>query len=67
MARVQITGVVEQLRSEMKRALEAAVTEVLPHSEFDRNELFRAFRRAVGRKCPQWVQVPDHFVDSPPH
>ena len=65
MARVQIAGIIEQLSSEMKRALEAAVQEVLPNSEFDRSELFRAFRRAVGRKCPQWVQVRDQFVDSP--
>jgi hypothetical protein len=24
--------------------------------------LFRAFRRAVGRKCNTWEQVPDHYV-----
>jgi hypothetical protein len=51
-ARVQIAGIIEQLSSEMKRALEAAVQEVLPNSEFDRSELFRAFRPSGRTKMP---------------
>ena len=64
MARVQIEAIVDHLSSEMKRALEQAVQEVLPNAEFDRNALSRAFRRAVGRKCHQWEDVPDQLVDA---
>jgi hypothetical protein len=48
----------------MKRALEQAVHEVLPDAEFDRHALYRAFKRAVRRKCSTWEEVPDQYVRS---
>jgi len=63
MARVRIEEIVDHLSSEMRKALEDAVREVLSDDEFDSYELFRAFRRAVGRKCNTWEQVPDHYVE----
>lgn len=64
MARIRIEDVVDHLDSEMRSALEAAVKEVVPDAgNFDRYTLFRAFRRAVGRKCNTWEQVPDNYVD----
>jgi hypothetical protein len=62
-ARIQPEEVVDHLSSEFKPALEAAVNEVCPSAQFDRNELFRAFRRAVRRKCSTWENVPDRYVD----
>lgn len=62
MAQVEIEGIVGHLSSEMCRALEAAVEEVIPNIQFDRHELFRAFRRAIRRKCNTWEQVPDSYV-----
>lgn len=63
MARVKIEDIIEDLSSEMKRALEDAVERVLPDSRFDRNHLYREFKRAVGRKCNTWERVPDSHVD----
>ena len=34
----------------------------MPYAEFDERELFRAFRRAVRRKCDTWARVPDQYV-----
>jgi len=62
MAQVKIQSIVEHLDSEMKRALEDAVSRVLPEVQVDRNELYREFRRAVGRKASMWVRVPDGDV-----
>ena len=64
MARIKIESVIERLDSEMKRALEAAVEEVLPNVTVDRGDLYRAFKRAVARKCSTWVTVPDHYVEK---
>ena len=64
MAQIAIEEVVDHLRMEMKRALEQAVNEVLPESDFDRQALYRAFKRAVRRKCNTWESVPDHYVKS---
>lgn len=64
MAKVRIEEVVDYLNSEMRRALEDAVREVMPNATFDSHELFRAFRRAVSRKCGTWEQVPDQYVDE---
>lgn len=62
MVRINIESVVEGLDYDLKRALEAAVKEAIPGAEVNRNTLFRAFRRAVGRKCSTWVTVPDSCV-----
>lgn len=64
MAKVQIEEIIDHLSSEMKRALEAAAAEVLPNVNFDSHSFFRAFKRAVYRKCNTWEQVPDNFVDK---
>jgi len=64
MAQVQIDEIIGHLSSEMRRALEAAVQEVMPKTQYDPNELFKAFRRAVGRKCNTWEQVPDQYVQE---
>ena len=55
--------VVEHLRSEIRKALRDAVEEVSPNSNIDEYELYRAFRRAVRRKCSTWENVPDNYVD----
>ena len=64
MARIKIEEIVDHLSSDMRKALESAVENVIPGAQFDRNELFRAFRRAVGHKCSQWENVPDHLVEK---
>ena len=63
MAKVKIEEIVDHLSSEIRRALSDAVKEISPNSNIDEQELFRAFRRAVARKCNTWERVPDRFVD----
>ena len=62
MAQVNIEEIVNHLSSEMRRALEDSVKAVVRGSDFDGHELFREFRRNVGRKCSTWETVPDQFV-----
>lgn len=64
MARVQIEKIVEHLSGEMRKALRQALEDTIPDVEIDDRELFRRFRRAVGRKCNAWEQVPDQYVDA---
>ena len=63
MARVKIEDIIEHLSSEMRHALEDAVSETVQGAKFEPHELFRAFRRAVGRKCNTWENVPDSSVE----
>jgi len=63
-ARVKIEEIVDHLGTEMRKALSIAVNNVIPDAEFDERQLFRAFRRAVGRKCNTWESVPDQYVDK---
>lgn len=62
MAQVQIEEIVDHLRSEFRRALEAAVDEVSPNGQVDSYELYRAFRRAIRRKCNTWETVPGSYI-----
>ena len=64
MARVQMEEIVEHLRTEMRRALEDAVKQATPGAQFDSHDLYREFRRAVGRRCNMWEEVPDPYVDT---
>ena len=64
MARVKIEQVVGHLSTELRKALAQAVEEAIPDAEFDEHELFRAFQRAVGRRCSTWERVPDGDVDA---
>jgi hypothetical protein len=64
MAQIKIEEVIDYLDSDIRRALQEAVLRVIPNAEFDRNQLFREFVRAVGRKCRTWESVPDHYVEK---
>lgn len=63
MARVRVEDIVDHLSSDMRRALGDAVREVMPGANVDEYNLYRAFRRAVGRKCGLWSRVPDRCVE----
>lgn len=64
MARVKIEEIVDSLSSDIRRALADAVNEVIDDAKFDEHELFRAFKRAVSRKCSTWERVPDRYVQD---
>jgi hypothetical protein len=64
MAQVNVNSVIDHLGPKLRRALARAVADVLPDAEFDERELFRAFKRAVARKCYSREAVPDHYVQS---
>ena len=62
MAEVRIERIIEHLDYDMKRALEDAISRVMPNVVIDRRELYNEFRKAVGRKSSTWVQVSDSDV-----
>ena len=64
MARVKIEDVIDYLSNDIRRALEDAVSRVVPNAQINSHQLFREFRRAVGRKCNTWENVPDQYVEK---
>ena len=64
MAQIQMEPIVEHLRAEMRRALSAAVREVIEGAKFDESALYRAFRHAVRRRCKVWERVPDKYINA---
>ena len=56
--------IVDNLSLEFRGALKDAVHEVLPNVYLDEYALFRAFKRAVRRKCSAWKSVSDHCVGN---
>jgi len=63
MARIKIDEVFEKLESSFRNALISAVQEVIPEANFDIDELFQAFKRAIRRKCNIWETVSDNYVE----
>ena len=64
MARVRIENIIDHLDYNIRRALKDAVDEVLPGVRCDERELFRAFKRALYRRCSTWERVPDMYVEK---
>jgi hypothetical protein len=64
MTRVKMEDIVDHLSSEIRRALADAVNRTDSTVHIDEHQLFREFKRAIGRKCNTWEQVPDRFVDA---
>ncbi len=64
MPKVRIATIIERLDSNMRSALAEAVTEVLPGANVDSYGLFRAFVRAVERRCSTWEKVPERCVKT---
>jgi transcriptional regulator GlxA family with amidase domain len=64
MTQVNVEGIVDHLSAEIRKALAQAVREVAPEVVVEPRTLFRAFRRAVGRKCRAWEPVPDKLIKN---
>lgn len=62
-AKIKAGEIIEHLAPQLRRALEDAVAQTMPGANIDTQEFFKIFRRAVGRKCRAWEQVPDSYVD----
>ena len=64
MARVKLEGIIDHLSHQVKGALGTALEQIAPNSGIDTSVLFRAFMKAVSRKCSTWEQVPSQFVED---
>lgn len=62
MARVKPEELVDELSFQFRKALALTVSEMFPGIQFDERELFRAFRKAIHRKCNSWENVNDSIV-----
>jgi hypothetical protein len=63
MARLKVEGLLEQMAPELRRALASALREVQPDVTVDEYALYRAFQRAAGRICDDWVEVPSRYLE----
>ena len=63
MARVKIEGIVDHFSNEMRHALDEAARKIIPGAHYRSHELFREFRRAVGRRRNTREQVPGRLVE----
>lgn len=62
MAQVRIERICDHLSKEIKQALRLVVEQVAPDADVNTNALYRAFVKAIARKCNTWEQVPDQYV-----
>jgi hypothetical protein len=64
MAKVKAAELVEHLGYPLKQALGDALAKVAPGVTVDLPELFKEFKKAVGRRCRPWENVPGNCVDD---
>jgi uncharacterized protein (DUF433 family) len=63
MTRIKVEGIIEELSPQIRGALEEAVLSAFPFQTVNRDEIYRAFRQALARRCTAWHEVPDSFVE----
>ena len=64
MAKIRMETVIAHLSPQMRGALSDAVSRVLPNARYDQQQLLSEFKKAIGRKCGTWQNVPDHCVEK---
>lgn len=64
MAKVKIEEVIDHIDYDIRRALEETIKHHFPDTSFSSHEVFRTFKRMVGRKCNTWENVPDDYVEK---
>ena len=64
MAKVKIEDVIDHLDTEIRNALAETIKDHFPNQSFDERDVFRTFKRMVGRKCSTWESVPDQYVEQ---
>jgi hypothetical protein len=63
MAKIKTEEIVTDLGFQFRKALAQAVQEILPDAQFDELDLFRAFKKALRRKCNAWENVNDAYIE----
>lgn len=64
MAKIKPAEVIEHLGPQVRKALEDAVAATMPETKIDTMEFYKAFKRALGRRCREWELVPNNYVDG---
>jgi uncharacterized protein (DUF433 family) len=63
MTRIKVEGIIEELSTHIRGALEEAVLSAYPFQTVNRDDIYREFRSALARRCRTWEEVPDAFVE----
>ena len=63
MAKIKPADVIDHLGPQVRKALEDAAAAIMPDAKVDTMEFYKAFKRALGRRCREWELVPNNYVD----
>jgi len=62
MTQVKVDEIIDHVRSEVKKALQDAFDEVVPHADIDLDAFYAVFKKQVYHHCSIWENIPDRFV-----
>ena len=63
MTRIKVEGIIEELSTHIRGALEEAVLSTYPFQTVNKDDIYREFRRALARRCRTWEEVPDALIE----
>jgi len=64
MARIKLEQLLDHLGGKMRGALDDTLKAKFPDAQIDAQEFFRDFKRNLARRCRQWEDVPNNYVES---
>jgi hypothetical protein len=62
MAQVKLDELIDHLSTEVKKALDDALTAEVPNANVNMDRFFQVFKQSVYRHCSIWERVPDRYV-----
>ncbi len=64
MARIRVEQVVDHLGSRLRGAIDDTLKALAPDANVDAQEFYREMKKNLGRRCRQWEDVPNNYVES---
>jgi cob(I)alamin adenosyltransferase len=64
MAKIKITGFIDELESELKQALTTTLRKHFDQDLYNIKEVYKTFEQALEDKCNSWEHLPNKYIKN---
>ena len=64
MAKVKISGFVEEMEVELKKAVEFTLMKHLDEGSYDSKDIFSTLKKQFIERCDSWENIPNKYIKN---
>lgn len=64
MAKVKISGFIEEMEAELKKAIELALIRNLEEGTYDSKAIIKTFKTQFIDRCNSWESIPNKYIKN---